>query len=42
MFRHIRLANNYFKKIQKLKNDPIKPPKTKNQRQNSSELMLKQ
>ena len=39
MFRHIMLAN---KKIQKLKNGPIKPLKTKKEKKEcSSELMLK-
>ena len=41
MIRHLRLAKNNFQKIQKLKYYPLKPPKTKNQRECSSELLLK-
>ena len=35
IIRHLRLAKNNFQKIQKLKNYPLKPPKTKNQRRSA-------
>ena len=42
MIRHVRLAKNNFQKIQKLKNYPLKPPKTKKSNKECSiELMLK-
>ena len=42
MFRHIRFANKIVQKIQKLKNDPLKPQKKqKSKKECSRELMLK-
>ena len=42
MFRHIRLANTIFQKIQKRENFPLKPQKTKKTKKECfSELLLK-
>ena len=40
MFIHIRLSKTYFQKIEKVKNNPLKPKK-KSKKECSIELMLK-